>query len=73
MSKIREEIESFKFINTNNPRKIEKLSEGSTGTLYRLKQTTQPLAIKCIKNVKMVKELISQKQEALELIRCDSD
>ena len=37
MSKIREEIESFKFINTNDPRKIEKLSEGSTGTLYRLK------------------------------------
>ena len=69
MSKIREEIESFKFINTNDPRKIEKLSEGSTGTLYRLKQTTQPLAIKCIiENAKMEKELISQKQEALELI-----
>ena len=49
MSKIREEIESFKFINANDPRKIEKLCEGSSGTLYRLKQTTQPLAIKCIK------------------------
>ena len=55
MSKIRKEIESFKFINTNDPSKIEKLCEGSTGTLYKLKKTTQPLAIKCIENAKMVK------------------
>ena len=34
MSKIREEIKSFKFINADDPKIIEKLCEESTGTLY---------------------------------------
>ena len=55
MSKLREEIDNFKSINTDDPMVIKKLCEGSTGTLYKLKKTTQPLAIKCIENAKMVK------------------
>ena len=59
MSKLRQEIQSFKFINADDPRKMEKLCEGSTGTFYRLKQTTQPLAVKCTKNVKHLNKIIS--------------
>ena len=49
MSKLRQEIQSFKFINSNDPRKMEKLCEGSTGTLYRLKQTTRILQSNALK------------------------
>ena len=59
MSKIREEIKSFKFINADDPKVIDKLYEGSTGTLYKLKKTTQPLAIKCIKNTKILNKIVS--------------
>ena len=38
---------------------MEKLCEGSTKTFYRLKQTTQPLAVKCTKNVKHLNKIIS--------------
>ena len=40
--------------------KIKKLYDSRIGTIYKLENTTKPLAIKCIKNAKILTELISQ-------------
>ena len=49
----------MKFININDTEKIEIISNGSIGTIYKLKNSIMPpIAIKCIKNVKFLNELV---------------
>ena len=42
----------------DNADSIEKICDGSIGTIYKLKNTTQPMVIKCIKNVRLLNELV---------------
>ena len=49
----------MKVINVNDSERIEIISNGSIGTIYKLNNTIMPpIAIKCIKNVKFLNELV---------------
>ena len=47
-------------INTDKIGNVEKICEGSTGTIYKLINGSELLAIKCVKNVKILNELIAK-------------
>lgn len=47
MSKVREEIERLKTINIDDIESFEQICTRNTGTIYKLKQTNEPIAIKC--------------------------
>ena len=61
MLNIKEEIETLKEIKAED---IKILGNGSLGTVYKLKQLSQPIAIKCIKNATLLNELAGFEKEA---------
>ena len=60
MSKIKEQIQNLNIINTDEIGNVEKICEGSIGIIYKLINESEPLAIKCVKNVKILNELIAK-------------
>ena len=58
MSKIKQIIEDLKVIRLDEIGNVERICDGSTGTIYKLKNASEPIAIKCVKNVSILKEFV---------------
>ena len=65
MSNSKEEIEALTEIRADD---VKVLGNGSLGTVYKLKQLSQPIAIKCIKNTTLLKELVEFEKEAFSYL-----
>ena len=64
MLNFEEILENLNEINVDNVNQVEKLGEGSLGTVYKLQNSEYPIAIKCMKNAKLINELVSFERDA---------
>ena len=72
MFNFEEMLENLNEINVDNANQVEKLGEGSLGTVYKLqnpKNPEEPIAIKCMKKAKIINELVGFEQDAYHKLR----
>ena len=65
MANIKEEIKALKEINIDD---VKILGEGSLGIVYKLKNLSQLIAIKCIKKTRLLNELVDLEKEAFSCL-----